>query len=331
MNKLVSIVSPCFNEEDNVQSCYQAVREIFEKEMAGYDFEQIFADNASTDRTVEVLREIAAADKRVRVIVNARNYGPFRSTFNALRHCRGDAVLVMLAVDLQDPPVLIPEFVRKWEAGYYVVYGIRRTREEGVMLRTTRRLYYQLVKSVANIELHANVGEFQLIDRRVLTALTMFDDYYPYIRGLIANCGFKSTGIEYTWRARRKGFSKNSLISLFDQGLNGLVSFSSIPIRLATVTGFAVAALSIVYALVTLAINLVAGRSFGPPGTATLIVGMFFFFGLVLFFQGLIGEYVGAIHAQVRHQGFVIEQERINFGEEPSEKPPAPKGPDARE
>jgi glycosyltransferase involved in cell wall biosynthesis len=327
MNKLVSIVSPCFNEEDNVESCYQAVRQIFESELAGYDWEHIFADNASTDRTVEVLRQIASTDQHVRVIVNARNYGPFRSTFNALRHCRGDAVLVVLAVDLQDPPELIPEFVRKWEAGYPVVYGIRRRREESVLLRTTRRIYYRLVKTVANIELHTNVGEFQLIDRRVLKAVIRFDDYYPYIRGLIANCGFKSTGIEYTWRARKKGISKNSLVSLVDQGLNGLVSFSNVPIRLATVTGFAVSALSTVYALATLTIDLVAGKHFGPPGTATLIVGMFFLFGLVLFFQGLIGEYVGAIHAQVRHQGFVIEQERINFGDEASGHRPSPQVP----
>jgi polyisoprenyl-phosphate glycosyltransferase len=316
MSKLISIVSPCFNEEASVTPCYQAVRRIFETELAGYEWEHIFADNASTDQTVEMLRSIASSDKRVRVIVNARNYGPFRSTFNALRRCRGDAVLVMLAVDLQDPPDLISEFVRKWEAGYKVVYGIRRNREESMTLRTVRRLYYRLVKTVANIQVPENVGEFQLIDRAVLVPLIRFDDYYPYIRGLIANCGFKSIGIEYTWRARKHGVSKNSLVDLFDQGLNGIISFSQVPIRLATVIGLVLSALSIVYAVITLVINLVAGARFGPPGVATLIVGMFFFFGMVLFFQGLIGEYVGAIHAQVRHQGTVVEQERINFDEE---------------
>jgi glycosyltransferase involved in cell wall biosynthesis len=312
VSKLVSVVSPCFNEENNVAACYQAVRRIFETQLASYEWEHIFADNASTDDTVEVLRGIASDDSHVRVIVNSRNYGPFRSNFNALRACRGDAVLVMLPVDLQDPPELIPEFVRLWSTGYKVVYGIRQNREEGFLLRSTRRFYYRLVKTVSNIELHADVGEFQLIDRTVLKALTRFDDYYPYIRGQIANCGFKSIGIEYTWCARKRGVSKNRIIHLLDQGLNGLISFSQVPIRCATIIGFLLATCSIIYAMVTLTINLLAGR-FGPPGTATLIVGMFFFFGISLFFQGLIGEYVGAIHAQVRHQGMVIEQERINF------------------
>jgi polyisoprenyl-phosphate glycosyltransferase len=312
MSKLISVISPCFNEEDNVAACYQAVRKLFETQLTSYESEHIFVDNASSDHTVDVLREIASQDTRLRVIVNARNYGPFRSTFNALRACRGDAVVVMLPVDLQDPPELIPEFVRLWNEGYKVVYGIRRNREEGFLLRSTRHFYYRLVKALSNIELHADVGEFQLIDKVVLKAITQFDDSYPYIRGQIANCGFRSIGIDYTWVARARGVSKNGTMGLLDQGLNGLISFSQAPIRCATIIGFALASLSIVYATLTLLINIFAGH-FGPPGTATLIIGMFFFFGISLFFQGLIGEYVGAIHAQVRHQGNVLEQERINF------------------
>src|SRR5262249_55862398 len=150
-----------------------------------YRWEHIFADNASSDGTVDVLREIAARDRHLRVIVNSRNYGPFRSTFNALRACRGDAIVVMLPVDLQDPPELIPEFIRLWNEGYKVVYGIRRNREESLLLRCTRHLYYRLAKAISNIELHADVGEFQLIDRVVLDAVTHFDDSYPYIRGQI--------------------------------------------------------------------------------------------------------------------------------------------------
>jgi polyisoprenyl-phosphate glycosyltransferase len=315
MNNLISVVSPCFNEEDNVKACYLAVRKLFESQLAGYKWEHIFADNASSDHTVEVLREIASRDTHLRVIVNSRNYGPFRSTFNALRACQGDAIVVMLPVDLQDPPELIPEFVRLWSEGYKIVYGIRRKREESVLLRSTRRVYYRLVKATSNIELYADVGEFQLIDRVVLEAVTQFDDSYPYIRGQIANCGFRSTGVDYTWVARSHGVSKNGAMGLLDQGLNGLISFSQTPIRCATIIGFTLACLSIVYAGITLLINLFAGH-FGPPGTATLIIGMFFFFGISLFFQGLIGEYVGAIHAQVRHHGKVLEQERINFESE---------------
>jgi hypothetical protein len=161
------------------------------------------------------------------------------------------------------------------------------------------------------------VAEFQLIDRSVLDALMQFDDYHPYIRGMIANCGFKSTGIEYTWRARRQGLSKNNIFHLIDQGVNGLISVSNVPIRIATTLGILISICSLLYALVQLLLNLMAEGPLPPPGTPTLIVAVFFFFGVVLFFQGLIGEYVAAIHAQVRNHGIVVMQERINFDADP--------------
>ncbi len=311
--KLISIVTPVWNEELNVLDCYEAVRQLFETRLAGYDYEHIFCDNASTDRTVEILRELAARDRRVRVILNARNFGPARSVFNGLLATRGDAVVPLLAADQQDPPEVIVEFVRHWEAGHEVVFGIRANREEGWLMRSTRRAYYRLVMRFADIHIPPDVGEFQLIDRVVVDALRRCDDYYPYLRGLIASCGFRATGVAYTWKARRKGLSKNRLYHLVDQGLNGLISFTNIPLRLCLLFGLILAAASLLFAIVVFVVNLIYFRRLSPPGIPTLIVAIFFFSGVQLFFFGVLGEYISAIHAQVRKRPLVVERERINF------------------
>jgi glycosyltransferase involved in cell wall biosynthesis len=321
--KLISIVTACYNEEDNIVACYEVVKQIFANELSEYDYEHIFCDNASTDSTVSRLKAIAEQDHRVKIIINARNFGPFRSTFNGLMATRGDAVLVLLAADLQDPPELLPAFVKKWREGYEVVFGVRKRREENVLLAGVRKLYYRLVSRFADIHIPADAGEFQLVDRVIVDALRSFDDYYPYIRGMIANCGFRAVGIEYTWRARKKGFSKNRLHHLVDQGLNGLVSFTMVPLRLCMLLGLIIAVSSIGYALVNLVVHLLYFRELAAPGIATLIVAVFFFSGLQLFFFGVLGEYIGAIHFQVRKRPLVIERERINF-EEPE---PGPQGP----
>jgi glycosyltransferase involved in cell wall biosynthesis len=311
--KLISIVTPCFNEEVNVVACHEAVRTIFEKELPEYDLLHLFADNASSDGTLARLRDLARQDPNVKVIVNARNYGPFRSTFNALLSAPGDAVVVMLPADLQDPPEIIPRFVRAWELGHEVVYGIRANRQEGILMRIVRRIYYGMVTRFANITLPRNVGEFQLIDRIVVEALRRCDDYYPYIRGLIANCGFRSTGISYTWRARKGGRSKNRLYHLIDQALNGLISFTNIPMRGCLFAGLFLSVLSIGYAAFTMVENLVHYRQLASPGIPTLIAALFFFSGVQLFFLGILGEYIAAIHFQVRRRPLVVERERINF------------------
>jgi glycosyltransferase involved in cell wall biosynthesis len=312
--KRISVVTPCFNEQDNVADCYEAVRAVFAKELPQYDYEHVFCDNASTDATVEVLRGLAAKDARVKVIVNARNFGPFRSAFNAITSTTGDAVMLMLAVDLQDPPELLPKFVRLWEEGNEVAYGIRQVREEPWLMRNVRRVYYWTVSKFADIRIPLNVGEFQLVDRKVVDVLRRCQDYYPYIRGMVANCGFRRAGVEYTWRARRKGFSKNRLYHLIDQGLNGLVSFTNVPMRLCLLFGTVLSALSIAYAFFSFCYHLVATGG-APPGMATLITAVFFFAGVQLFFFGVLGEYISAIHFQVRSRPLVIERERINFDE----------------
>jgi len=313
ISKLISVITPCFNEEDNVEECYREVKETFEQSLQVYEYEHIFCDNSSTDSTVERLRAIAAKDKHVKVIVNARNFGPFRSTFNGLMNTHGNAVVVLLAADLQDPPALIVDFVKKWEEGFEIVYGIRANREEGIVMRNVRKLFYRIVNRFADFYIPPDVSEFQLIDRVVVEALAQFDDHYPYMRGMIASCGFSSYGIKYTWTARKRGFSKNRLYHLFDQGINGLISFTNVPLRISLVVGFIISCVSVIYSIVQLLINLVFLGKLAPPGIPTLIVAIFFFGGVQLFFLGIIGEYLSATHFQVRKRPLVVEKERINF------------------
>jgi len=310
----ISIVSPCYNEEDNVRNCYEVVRALFEQHLSGYEREHIFADNASTDGTVGILREIAAQDSAVKVIINSRNFGVFRSTFNALRYATGDATLVLLPVDLQDPPELLPEFVRLWKEGYEVVAGVRTGRRESIFMRGARRTFYRIVNRLSGFEIPEDVGEFQLIDRKVLDAVLRFDDHYPYIRGIIAACGFRRTLVPYEWKRRRRGSSKIGMLELVDQALNGIFSFTNAPMRACTFLGVSLAALCFLYAVITLAVHLVT-PDVAPRGTISLVVGLFFLAGIQLIFIGLLGEYVTAVHAQVRRGPTVIERERINLPE----------------
>jgi glycosyltransferase involved in cell wall biosynthesis len=312
--RLISVVTPCFNEELNLRDCHAALKDVFDRLLPGYRRQHIFCDNASTDGSLDILRRLTAEDPAVTAIVNARNYGPFRSTFNGLRHAGGDAVVVLFAADLQDPPEVIADFVREWEAGGDVVYGVRQQREEGLLMRSVRRVYYRMVSRFAGIDIPLDVGEFQLIDRKVLDALLQHEDYYPYVRGMIANCGFRTRAVSYVWRARKKGMSKNRLYNLIDQGLNGLISFTNLPMRIAMFLGFAIAALSFVFAGFTFAVNLAYHGRLTVPGIPTLIVALFFFGGVQLMFLGIIGEYVSAIHFQVRKRPLVIEREVLGGG-----------------
>jgi glycosyltransferase involved in cell wall biosynthesis len=307
------------NEEEGIADCFRAVRRVFERDLPGCDYEHIFCDNASTDSTAAILKKLVEEDPKVRLIINARNFGTLRSNFNGLLSARGDAVLVALAADLQDPPELIPQFVARWREGFEVVYGIRRKREEGWAMRTARRAYYRLVSGAARFPIPVDVGEFQLVDRKVVEALRRIDDHDPYVRGLIAFCGFHSTGIPFTWKKRRKGRSKARLLAVIDLGLNGLISVSGAPMRLCLVTGLAVTALSLLGAAVGIASDLAADGRVSPPGFPALIAAVALFAGVQLTFTGVLGEYVAAIHNQVRKRPLVVERERVNF-DEPAER-----------
>lgn len=313
--KMISIVSPCYNEELNVEECYIAIKTIFDFHLTNYDYEHIFCDNASSDKTFEILDSIAKKDKKIKIIRNARNFGPFNSMYNGLMATsrESSAVLPFFAADLQDPPGVIPELVKNWEDGNLIVYGVRANREESWLMRKLRGVYYKAVNRMAHIYIPINVGEFSLIDRCVVNALREYEDYYPYLRGMIANCGFRSTQVFYTWKARKRGFSKSNWYALIDQGLNGLISFTNVPMRLCMFLGFGVSILSLLYALYSLITGFLFYREFAAPGITTLIVAIFFFSGIILIFLGILGEYISAIHFQVRKRPLVIEQERVNF------------------
>lgn len=310
--KRISIITPCFNEELNVEMCARELAGIFAEHLPNYEYEHIFADNASSDGTLDKLRELAANDKKIKVISNSRNVGPFRNMWNAMKSATGDAVIPLLPADLQDPPSVIPQLVKGWEDGFMVTYGVRANREESLIMRAARGLYYRIIRKFASAVIPINSGEFLLADRRVINSILAVDDQYPYIRGLIAQTGVKSTSVPYTWVKRKHGKSKNSFISLIDQAINGFVSTSRVPARLALLGGFLMSGFGFVYAIFTLFMVWLSDSSF-PVGIPTIIVGIFMLGGIQLLFLGLIGEYVLSIHGQVRRAPAMFEVERINF------------------
>jgi len=311
--KCITIITPVYNEEQNVKDCYQEIVNIFKDRLSKYDYEHIFCDNNSTDNTVNILKQIAKNDKNIKIIVNSRNFGILRSTFHGLLNASGDAVVVLFAADLQDPPGAIADFVEKWEQGYQIVYGVKQDREENFVMRSIRQLFYKMISRFSYIDIPRNVNAFQLIDRTVLNALKQFEDYYPSLRGMIASCGFRSVGVNITWRKRTKGISKNRLFHLVDEGLNDLISFSNLPMRLSIFLGLIISTASFVRALYSLGMNFIQNDILIQPGIPTLIVAIFFFSGVQLIFLGVLGEYICAIHFQVRKRPLIIEKERINF------------------
>ncbi len=310
--KTISVVSPCYMEEANVENCYRTVKAIFEEHLPEYRLEHIFVDNCSTDETVNILRELAQNDTGVKVVVNSRNFGSYRSAFNGLKFATGDAIVVLLPVDLQDPPELIPEFVKHWENGIEVVAGSRGEREEGFFLRNARRVFYRIVNGLSAFEIPSDVGEFQLVDRKVLDAMLRYNDHYPYIRGIIASCGFKRLIIPYVWVTRKRGISSSNLPIMIDQALNGIFSFTNVPMRLCTLVGFAISILCVVFSLFVMASYFFAPDLI-PRGTTTIIVAVVLLSGIQLIFTGMLGEYVTSIHQQVRGGPLVIERETINI------------------
>lgn len=313
--KKISVITPCFNEAENVEICALELRRVMSEELPGYDYEHIFADNASTDTTLLKLRALAARDSRIRVISNSRNVGPFRNMWNAMKSATGDAVIPLLPADLQDPPTVIPELVKNWELGFLVTYGVRANRQESFIMRFVRSTYYRIIKKFASAVIPLNSGEFLLADKKVVDSILAVDDQYPYIRGLIAQTGVRSASVPYSWVKRERGTSKNSFITLIDQAINGFVSTSRVPARLALLGGLVLSLLGVAFALFTVFLALTS-ESNTPVGIPTIIVGIFLLGGIQLFFLGIIGEYILSIHGQVRRIPPMFETERINFLEE---------------
>ncbi len=308
--KTISIVTGCFNEEENIRELVDRIRNVM-GELPEYVYEHILIDNASKDHTVAVLREIASEDKHIKVIVNTRNFGHIRSGYHALLQARGDAVIGM-ASDLQDPPEMIPQFLKKWEEGFNIVLGVKETSAESPLFFHVRKAYYKMVSKLSEVELIQNTTGFGLYDQKVIEILRNIDDPYPYFRGLICDIGFEIAPISFHQSKRKRGFTKNNFYTLYDLAMLGITNHSKIPLRLATMTGFAVALISLFVAFSYFVYKLIFWNNFSV-GTAPLVIGLFFFSSVQLFFIGIIGEYIGAIHTQVLKRPLVIEKERINF------------------
>jgi glycosyltransferase involved in cell wall biosynthesis len=300
--KKISIVTPCYNEEENVLPLSEAVRKIFAEKLPGYTYEHLFIDNASTDGTVRILKEIAARDRNVKIIVNTRNFGHIRSPYHGLLQSNGDATLLLVA-DFQDPPDLIPMFIEHWEKGFKMVLGIKTSAEESAVMYSIRTAYYNLLARLSDLKLNKNSTGFGLYDRQVIETLKKIDDPYPYFRGLISDLGFEAFRIEYKQPTRRRGITKNNFYTLYDIAMLGITNHSKIPLRLAAMAGFVMSGISLLIALGYLVAKLVYWDKFD-----------FFFSSVQLFFIGIIGEYIGAIFTQVQRRPLVIEKERIGFG-----------------
>jgi glycosyltransferase involved in cell wall biosynthesis len=308
--QLISVVTPCYNEEENVEELYKQIKAQFAN-LKNYRYEHIFIDNASVDNTVSILKLLAANDPNVKVIVNARNFGHIRSPFYAMLQAQGAAV-VLLASDLQDPPQLIAEFIKHWEAGFKVVVGVKPSSKENFPMAAIRRAYYNFITRIADIRLIKNFTGFGLYDQEVMKLLRKIDDAYPYFRGLISELGFPVAQIPFEQPARVRGITKNNFYSLYDMAILGITNHSKLPIRIATLGGFFFAVLSLLAAVVFLILKLALWNHF-PVGVAPILIGMFFLAAMQLFFIGILGEYVLSIHTQTLKRPLVVESERINF------------------
>ncbi|MBQ6597630.1 MAG: glycosyltransferase [Lentisphaeria bacterium] len=311
--KKISVCCSAYNEESNIREFYGRVLEQLKK-FPQYDYEFIIADNCSTDRTREILREIAAEDKNFKCIFNANNFGPDRSAYNSFLQCTGDAMISM-CTDLQDPPEYIEEFIRKWEEGYNLVCGVKKNYSGNIVMILIRKCYYRLLRTVSDVDLIPDFHGFGLYDRKMLVAMKLYHDAEPYARGIVSEIGMKRCEIPYRQAERKGGKSSYNLFRYYDFAMVGLVNYSKLPLRLAIFSGFFIAMVSLLVALGYFIYKLVNWDSF-QLGLAPLVIGLFFFSAVQLIFIGILGEYIGAIWTQVKNKPLVIEEERINFDNE---------------
>lgn len=311
--KKISLVSSCYNEEDNVEALYERVFAQVEAYKDKYEFEYILLDNCSTDNTAGKLRELAQKDKRVKVILNTRNFGHIRSPYWGMIQAKGDAV-IYLASDLQDPPELIKDFIQKWEEGYKIVLGKKTSSEETFLMSLIRNAYYDFISKVSddNTSLVKNCTGFGLFDKEVIDIIRNIDDPYPYIRGLVCEIGFEKAFVEFKQPSRKRGITKNNFYTLYDNAMIGIVKHSKVPLRVMTFLGFLMSFLSLLIAFVYMVWKIVYWDQFGF-GVAPIIISIFFLASIQLFCMGVLGEYIGAIYTRVNKKPVVVEKERINF------------------
>lgn len=311
--KRLSVMIPCYNEEENVRAIYEAVRQQFIKNLPQYDYEILFIDNKSQDQTRTILRQICAEDKNVKAIFNCRNFGQFNSPYYAITQTSGECCITLCA-DFQDPPELIPQFVKEWENGYKLVIGVKTKSKESKIMYALRSLYYKAIKKMSDVQQIEHFTGFGLYDKSFVKTLRELDDPQPFIRGIVAELGPEYKEIEYTQPQRRAGKTHNNFYSLYDAAMLSFTSYTKIGLRLAVFAGAILGAISFLIAMVYLVLKLVFWDRFAA-GMAPILIGVFFMGSIQLFFIGLLGEYIMNINSRVMKRPLVVEEERLNFEE----------------
>ncbi len=312
--KKISVVIPCFNEQENAEAIAGAVEKEFRTNLQNYDYEIIFIDNDSTDDTRNIIRGLCALNPKIKAIFNAKNFGQFNSPYYGMLQSNGDAT-ILLAADFQDPPEMIPEFVKNWEEGYRIVIGIKKSSQENRIMYALRSMYYKLIKKFSEVEQIEHFTGFGLYDRDFIKVLRKLDDPTPFLRGIVAELGFRRKEIPYEQPKRRAGKTHNNFYTLYDGAMLSVTSYTKVGLRIATFAGVIVGAISFIIAIIYLIMKLIWWDRF-PAGTAPLVVGMLFLGAVILFFIGFLGEYVLTINQRVMKRPLVVEEERLNFDEE---------------
>lgn len=309
--KKISIMIPCYNEEENARPIYEAVRDELLRSCPNYDYEILFIDNKSQDRTREIIREICKEDLRVKAIFNAKNFGQFNSPYYGILQTSGDCTITMCA-DFQDPVDLIPRFVEEWEKGYKIVIGRKTESKENPFVYFLRGCYYKLIKKMSSCEQIEQFTGFGLYDSSFVQTMRDLKDPTPFIRGIVAELGPERKEIEYTQPQRRAGKTHNNWYSLYDAAMLSFTSYTKVGLRLATFIGFISAGISFLIGLIYLIAKICFWNSF-TMGYAPMMIAIFFMGGIQLGFLGFMGEYIMAMNTRIMNRPLVVEEERLNF------------------
>ena len=309
--KTVSIVVPCYNEEENVVPLSKAIIDVFQKDLTQYQYEIIFIDNDSRDHTRDLLRELCKGNSNIKAIFNAKNFGQFNSPYYGLLQATGDCA-VLMAADFQDPVEMVPKFVKEWENGYKIVIGIKTSSQENKIMYFLRTCYYKLIKKFSDVDQIEHFTGFGLYDQKFLNVLRQLDDPTPFLRGIVAELGYRRKEIPYEQPLRRAGKTSNNFYRLYDGAMLSITSYTKIGLRLATIFGAICSGISILIAVAYLVMKLIWWDRF-PAGTAPILIGMFLLGSIQIFFIGFIGEYILSINQRVMKRPLVVEEERLNF------------------
>ncbi len=309
--KTISIVIPCYNEEENVEVMADSLRRLFQKELSHYQYEILFIDNDSQDTTREKIRKLCAEDRGIKGIFNAKNFGQFNSPYYGMLQSSGDCT-VLMAADFQEPVEMVPKFVKEWENGYKIVAGIKTTSKENKFMYWLRGCYYKMIKRLSDVEQIEQFTGFGLYDARFIQVLRDLDDPTPFLRGIVAELGFRRKEIPYEQQLRRAGKTSNNFYRLYDAAMLSVTSYTKVGLRLATFIGGFSCIMSMIVGFVYLIMKLIWWYRF-PAGVAPMLVGMLFLGSVQVFFIGMVGEYVLSINQRVMRRPLVVEEERLNF------------------